>query len=37
MWAPEVEWGEGEVYLALGLKTLHIGQVLIACWIEPTG
>ena len=22
---------------ALGLKTLHIGQVLVACWREPTG
>ena len=21
---------------ALGLKTLHIGQVLVACWREPT-
>ncbi len=25
------------VYLELGLKTLHIGQVLMACCTEPTG
>ena len=38
MWAPESEWDEGGVYLALpiGLKTLHIGQELVACSMDPT-
>lgn len=37
MWAPDRGGGAGRVYLeALGLKTLHMGQVLVACWIEPT-
>ena len=37
MWAPEQNGAEEVEYLAaLGLKTLHMGQVLVACWSEPT-
>ena len=37
LWAPGMEWREDGAYLeALGLNTLHMGHVLVACWIEPT-
>ena len=32
----EEEGGGGAYLEALGLKTLHMGQVLVACWREPT-